>query len=582
MCGISGALSFSGGGERFRGPVEKMVACQHNRGPDDTGFDHSGPVFFGHNRLSIIDLSAAGHQPMRRGKLLLTFNGEIYNFRELKKGLEEAGAAFGSDSDTEVLLALFEREGEAGFAKLRGMFAFGLWDEEKETLYLVRDRFGIKPLYYAEKDGALAFASTVTAIAESGIVPCTKNPDAMLLFLMFGSIPLPMTTYREVSALPSGTYLKIAKTGKELVRYYSTLPDFESPYEKAQAYIGRTRAVLEDSVRAHLISDAPAGIFLSGGLDSSALAALAKAGGAGTVTTLSVDFDEPEFSEGAYQRLVAKRIGSTHRETKLTKEDFFASLPDALAHMDQPTVDGLNTYFVSQAARSAGLTVVLSGVGGDELFLGYRHFRRAETVAFFEKVLGRELLAFLGGKFAKFEFLKAGGILGGYLAVRGIYPPGEAAAIAGRSREEALRLVKELEETVFGDDGARIRALAPAVRFSYLDFTLYMQNQLLKDSDVMAMRHSIEVRVPFVDAEVAAHVAKIHPARRLSGTHNKQVLIDAVKDLLPEEIYARPKMGFTFPFQKWLAGEGSPIPPGEISGAHWSRDWARYVWKKFS
>lgn len=575
MCGISGVFS-GDNGERSRDAILRMNEEQVFRGPDDTGILISGGAALGHRRLSIIDLSAAGHQPMRRGKLVITFNGEIYNFADLKKELEGEGALFVSNSDTEVILALFEKEGVRAFSRLRGMFAFALFDERENALYLVRDRFGIKPLYYARVGDKLVFASTVRAIEKSGIGEFPEDERTKLLFLMFGSVPLPRTTRRGISAIPDGCFLKSKNGEEKLERYYSSLPLFSGRSDDSPEHLAATGEVLRDSVSAHLVSDAPLGVFLSGGLDSSAIAALAAASREKPVTTLSVTFDEAEFSEGKYQALVTKHIRSEHKDIRVRKEDFLRDLPDAMAAMDQPTVDGMNTYTISKAAKDAGLKVVLSGLGADELFCGYGNFRRASLARSLSRFGGARFLSLLGGKYGKFSFVRPGSILGFYLLLRGIFTPAEAAKLAKTKESDAFKALSELENELFGSDAAVLREMHPVQLLSYLETKLYMQNQLLKDSDFMAMRHSVEIRVPFVDCVVVSHAARISPERKIGGAVNKQILADAVKGKIPAEIYERKKMGFTFPFEKWLRDlpEFSSAPRG-----HWSRAWTTYIFR---
>lgn len=577
MCGISGVLSESGG-ERFRDAVSRMNAFQRLRGPDDEGLFAEGRICFGHRRLSIIDLSPGGHQPMRRGNLIITFNGEIYNFLELKKELSEKGVIFETHSDTEVILALFQEEGEKSFTRLRGMFAFALWDTEKEELYLVRDHFGIKPLCYTEKNGTLAFASTVGALRASEIFEFTKNEDARIAFLMFGSIPAPLTSFNEICMLPDGCFLRLIKGKKEIRRYYSALPAFTFSRASTPAQEESISDILSDSVSAHMVSDAPLGVFLSGGLDSSVIAFLAAKGRKVPLTTLSATFLEKDFSEEREQRIVAERIRSEHTERKITREDFFQNLPDALSAMDEPTIDGVNTYFIAKEAKNAGLKVVLSGLGSDEIFLGYNHFRRAKLLRKIIAVPLAHMLKVLGGKYKKFAYARAGSILGFYLIFRGIFSPQEVAKMTGVSVAYVFRFLEELEVKIFGSDRETLRAMDAVQLLSYLETKLYMQNQLLKDSDGMGMRHSIEIRVPFVDRRVIEFVARISPKEKLRGIYNKELLVNAVPTL-PREVYQRPKMGFTFPFGIWLKeSKKYNLGPRE----HWSKAWAKNIFEQWN
>jgi asparagine synthase (glutamine-hydrolysing) len=576
MCGISGVFEKQNDLKGSRSVVLHLNEVQKKRGPNDEGIDSLGGVVFGHRRLSIIDLSSAGHQPMRKNELLITFNGEIYNFQELKKDLIEQGVQFHTETDTEVILALFEREGEAAFQKLRGMFAFGLWDDKNKAFYLVRDEFGIKPLYYAENSNQYVFASSVKAIVESNNSSLTKNEDAKIGFLLFGSIPSPQKTYKEIQSVPAGSFLKINNEGKKIItRFLQPLNSFLPPFINN---IADTQKILKDSVEKHLISDAPIGVFLSGGLDSSLLAALATDVLKKPIQTVSVSFQEEEYSEKKYQQLVANKIGSKHTDVCVTKKDFLENLPDALSAMDQPTIDGINSYFVSHAAKKAGLTVVLSGLGADELFCGYPNFHHVKFMRFLQSIpFSHVISSFTSGKYTKLAFLKASSILGFYLVFRGVHTPREIAEILQIPESKVFEYIKKLEEGVFGKDKNTLLKMDAVQLFSYLEMTLYMQNQLLKDTDFMSMHHSLEVRVPFVDKEVVRFAGGLSPKTKLGdGKINKPVLVSVAEKYLPREIFDRKKMGFTFPFEEWLR-EAGKIQKSE----HWSRLWAKKILERF-
>ncbi len=579
MCGIAGVYFKEGEERELERAVGRMNACQAKRGPDDEGVFVSTPVAFGHRRLSIIDLSPDGHQPMERGDLVITFNGEIYNFAELKKGLEAQGVRFKTHSDTEVILALFEKYGPASFARLRGMFAFGLYDKKSGALHLVRDQYGIKPLYFASSGRRLIFASTVEAIRGSGFVTLTENRDAKIAFLLFGSVPLPLTTYREVRAVRAGHYVVWDGREAKEVRYYDSLAPFTNKrkvsFSEAKQEV---RRLLQEAVRLNLVSDAPLGVFLSGGTDSSVLSILAAKirrfdlHGRSNLRTLSIVFDEPEFSEQKYQKLVAKRIKSDHREEKITKEDFLAKYDDVFDAMDQPTVDGVNVYFVAQAARAAGLKTVLSGLGSDEIFCGYQNFRRAKAMRLVQMVpLLPGLLAAIVPKPAakRLRYLRKKHPLYFYLALRGLFLPEEIARTLNVPESEVWEVLKKIEALI-PPEAARLH---PVDLLSYLEVNFYMSNQLLKDADFMSMRHSLEVRVPYLDPPLVEYLNSLSPALKTSG-QPKRLLIEALGADLPREVWDRPKMGFTFPFQKWL----------EVKPAvgHWSRFWANVVLNKWN
>ena len=640
MCGITGIVSFERKDQKeIEQAIEKMDESQALRGPDDRGvflFSNGG---FGHRRLSIIDLSKDGHQPMEwrsanGANIAITFNGEIYNFQEIKKELENLGVLFHTHSDTEVILVGYEKWGIEIIKKLRGMFAFGLWDEQKQKLFLVRDRYGIKPLYYYFDKEKVVFASTVKAIEKSDEISIEKNQDALIGFLLFGSVPLPHTTLKNVYAVPASHYIEIDVLGnKNVVRYYNPLDFYTHKNSDSDPLVifKKVRMFLEDAVRGHLISDAPIGVFLSGGLDSSALSALAsnelnqhqslpadgrehKSADISTrpndwhrpvgqvnqrLKTLSVHFEEEEFSEKRYQDMVAKKIGSIHREILVTKENFYKTLNEFWESMDQPSIDGINSYMISEAAKQAGLTVVLSGLGSDEIFLGYANFKKAKLIRKIQllpKILKLPLLFFgsmLGGKYRKLSYLRSNSILEFYLSFRGIFLSSEVAKILGISEINVRNFIKKLESELLITNYKLLITLSPADLLSYLDLTLYIQNQLLKDTDAMSMAHSIEVRVPFLDHPLVEYVTSLPSELKLSGEHQKQFLIDATKDTIPPEVWDRPKMGFTFPLQKWLTGRllvtdyvhSGHLPQGDklpITKLHWSQNWAIEVLKKFS
>lgn len=674
MCGIAGV--YCGGKIKkqiLEKAIEAMNSSQKNRGPDDKGVfvDGENGIAFGHRRLSILDLSKAGHQPLKYQKsniknqkgLVITFNGEIYNFLELKKELEKKGYKFKTKTDTEIILALYAEYGEKSFAMLRGMFAFGLWDGKNKKLFLVKDRYGIKPLYYYGDGEKLIFASTVKTIAESGLIPVEKNPQAFIGFLLFGSVPLPLTTLKNVFAVPAGHYLEIGADGKrKMAQYYEPLEFFGKTKEhesiKTDEAVDDIRNLLNDAVRSHLISDAPLGVFLSGGLDSSVIAAFAAnaeqmrngtrlpAGRQGLtrtnqrLITLSVIFDEKEFSEEHYSDLVAKKIGSDHRKIKITKRDFYDSFGEIFKAMDQPTIDGVNTFFIAKAAKQAGLKTVLSGLGADEIFLGYPHFRRAELLRKIQKSpkflkMPLKMGNLFGDRYSKLSYFANDDILSFYLGIRGLFSLQETAKILDINLSEVKNFINEFSygaldvccaedlggaaslasersgksprrevkagarrwsERTAGSSRQAIEALNPVDLLSYLELKFYLQNQLLKDTDFMSMHHSVEVRVPFLDHKLVEYVSGLPPEIKLGNQEqvtskqelkniNKFLLANAVRDLLPSEIFTRPKMGFTFPFQKWLQGEvnGHSVDKlfGSITKTHWSRFWARKVLGKF-
>ncbi|MEK9194674.1 MAG: asparagine synthase (glutamine-hydrolyzing) [Patescibacteria group bacterium] len=612
MCGISGVFSRDNKSE-LRSAIEAMNASQSLRGPDDDGVfvDDEAGVALGHRRLSIIDLSASGHQPFRyqgpkkgdrANDSWLTLNGEIYNFLELKKDLVRRGYSFRSKTDTEVVSALYAEYGPASFSRLRGMFAFALFDADAKTLFLVRDRYGIKPLYYSLSGSKLVFASTVKAIIASGFVSEEKDKNALIGFLLFGSVPLPRTTFKDVQAVPAGHYLVVDRVGnKKIVRYHDPFLAFtekkDVSFEEAKKNI---RSLLEESVNLHLISDAPLGVFLSVGLDSSVLSTLAAKNRERPITTLSVDFDEEEFSERKYQEIVAKKIASDHRRIKIKAADFSNSFDDIFEAMDQPSIDGVNTFFIAKAAKEIGLKVVLSGLGSDEIFCGYKSFRRIGLLAHFQNLIAytgfpSKIPPFFGERLSKISYLKEGHPLGLYLSVRGLFLPADIASLLEITEGEVRAHIKTLTEE-FREENT----LHPVDFLSYMEILFYLQNQLLKDTDFMSMRHSVEVRVPYLDHALVEYVSSLNPRLKMGGSIGKPLLVESVRDIIPPEIVNRKKMGFTFPFEMWLRqaieDPSSPIKeriqggdriPREImdrfrSGKlHWSRFWTLIVLSRF-
>lgn len=612
MCGISGIVSFGDyKKDGVRRGVDSMVKHQRRRGPDGQGiWERKGDVprvVFGHNRLAIIDLSEDGRQPMsfdkqqitndQQQELTITFNGEIYNYKELKIGLGGKGYQFKTKTDTEVILALYAEYGEESFGMLRGMFAFGLWDEDKQSLYLVRDRYGIKPLYYGYDNANLVFASTVGAIEKSEVLSLTSDPNAQIGFLMFGSVPHPYTTYSEIRSLGAGQYGKWEDGKFSIYRYYDPTKFFdEEKAEGLEKASEKTKALFDDAVRSHLVSDAPLGVFLSGGTDSSAIAILAAQHQQEPLITVSVDFEEQKFSEKAYQDIIAKKIGSDHRRIVVTKKDFEESYGQIFEAMDQPSIDGVNTFFVSQAARKAGLSVVLSGLGGDEVFMGYPYFKKARNVHLMHRMPGvmKQVFGFggmLGDKYGKLSYLQEGGVLGFYLALRGLFAPRDIARMLGISEKEVWNFLANMgtSDVLRNKDNfgtSDVRDIDPINLLSLLELKFYMHNQLLKDTDVMSMYHSLETRVPFLDHFLVEYVSGLSAEVKIEKGKLKSLLTKSLRGIVPDAIMDRPKMGFTFPFQKWLvrAPQSKVISHQSfVAKTHWSKRWALEVMgNKFS
>src|SRR5438552_351676 len=478
---------------------------------------------------------------------------------------------------------------------------------------LGRDRFGIKPLYWHEDRRRVLFASEVTAIVRGGLVPDEASGEALARFLEWGSVPSPLTTVKDVRALPPGHILKISSRGARVERYWDLDGAVEAarraaPRAAADAVVA-TRERLEESVRLHLVSDVPLGVFLSGGIDSSALAALAAEGRPQPLTTLSVAFEERALSEAAYARRMAARVGADHHEVLLRAPDVFADLSAFFAAMDQPTVDGLNTWCIARAAREAGLTVVLSGLGGDEVFWGYDHLWRTAALGLARAVLaalpaavrrGVTRLGPMAGALLarpgldRLAALEAPTPPGVYHLVRGLFPRATVRDLLGASEGD----LEAAAPAPTGDARAGAGDLREAL--TRLEFRHYLGDQLLRDTDVMGMAHSIEARVPYLDHRLVETVLGLPAALKLDRARPKPLLLDALGDRLPREIWDRPKMGFTFPMAAWmrerapelerLCLEDKRLQRSAVEAvwsafaagrSHWSRPWALLVLARF-
>jgi len=624
MCGIFGIVCGSRGGSIEL--LKRAVETLRHRGPDDAGMEvietGSGEIGFAHTRLSIIDVSPAGHQPMHDPATgnWIVYNGEIYNFRDLRRELESAGEEFSSHSDTEVILAAYRVWGEGCLDRLRGMFAFGLWDAARKQLLLARDPMGIKPLYYSKSEKGFVFASEVRTILESGLVPQKLDRNGVLSYLSFGSVYEPWTIIEGISALPPGHVLTLNR-GTIVVREYwnplksATGGDSVGRQSKQNGSREHLPEILRDAVLAHLVSDVPVGVFLSGGIDSSSLVAILSRAGV-RANTFSLVFREAEFDEGQYSRAVAARFNTEHHEILTSERDTLAALPDALRAMDQPTIDGINTYLVSAKARAAGVKVALTGLGADEMFAGYSNFRRVpkmERVSAWSgrlpktarRAVAKSMRAFAGRsdrnrKLAELAASEASSVHP-YFVVRALFGPEERREFFASQdyRDVERQLATELEKPV--KESARLDAVN---RVSYLESHCYMKNTLLRDSDFMSMAHGLELRVPFLHRELVETCFRISGSSKLQGSLPKNLLLRSLGVELPAEIVKRPKRGFTLPFERWLRGEMRPVVEGALADepgddllnpyavqsvwkrflageTTWSRPWSLYVLRKW-
>ncbi len=573
MCGINGILRLSDAAPPVdRDELLRTRDAMTARGPDGAGawISSDGRMALASRRLAILDLSEAGAQPMASedGRFQAVLNGEIYNFLELRRELEADGIRFRSRSDTEVVLALYSRAGPAMLSRLRGMYGLAIWDDREKTLLLARDPLGIKPLYFSIERGSLRFASQVKALERGGAVSREIDPAGLAGFLLWGSVPEPFTIRRSVQALPAGHHLLVrdGTIGSALPH----APRSIEPLEPATA--------VEDSVRAHLVSDVPVAVFLSAGLDSSLIAALACRHLPEPPATFTLRFEGLEgtaLDEAPLAAEVAKRLGTRHVERRMGREEVAGLWQGALAAMDQPSIDGFNTWTVSRAAHEAGLKVVLSGLGGDEVFGSYPSFadvpRLARAARWAARIPG--LAAAWPGiaRRASAGRPKLAGLLrhgrtvpGAYFLRRGLFLPEELPALIGRDLAEAgLRRYDPVADAARALAAGNGRGRDSWIAVHELETVQYMRNQLLRDSDWASMAWSVELRVPLVDAWLRARLAAagFEPAR----SEGKAALVRRTAPELPRELWTRPKSGFYIPIAEWMQPELAAQRPGERS-----------------
>ncbi len=566
-----------------------MCQVLQHGGPDDEGlfFDESNSIGFGHRRLSIIDLSSNGHQPMTdaRQKIWITFNGELYNYQELKTELLAFGAQFKSVTDTEVIILAYLQWGIAAFSKFRGMFAFALYDTDKHLVYLVRDSAGIKPIYYYAQHGALSFASEIRAFTAANIIT-EKDSNWPVRFLAFGHIPEPYTTLKNVFSLPKGHFLRWDITSSS----YNINPYYETPVREQITDVNEVRALIKEtlikSVNRQLIADATIGVFLSGGIDSSLLTLLANLKKEQQLKTVSIYFNEQNYNEQNYQRVILDKLRGQSFSHLVQQHDFDTFLPQIIAAMDMPTTDGINSWFISKYAHEDGLKAVLSGIGADELFGGYPSFRRIKYLRHLRKAnpsLFSAIAGFLPDQYKKLTFLANDHYLADYLLLRGFFSPLEIANFLDTDSKQVMEILFDTSHPASPNSYNEEHA-------SWLETNLYMQNQLLRDTDVMSMNHGLEVRVPFLDEDFTGIINRITPSIRFASKPSKKLLIDSFGDLLPPQIWNRPKMGFSFPLQQWMTAHPqisnsesykgktaqSMIKKFKHKGMHWSKAFALY------
>jgi len=638
MCGICGVIG-SARTEQAEAVTRRMMEALRHRGPDEDGLLVAPSVALGMRRLSIIDLSG-GRQPVfnEAGNVAVVYNGEIYNYRQLRGTLEGRGHVFGTHSDTEVIVHAYEEWGEECLRELRGMFAFAVWDARVSgtsgdaarhaRIFLARDRLGIKPLYYSYANGAFLFASEVRALMASGyIAPCVAA-DSLEAYLLFGSVAEPSTIVEGVLSLPPGHSITLqagAPSASLRPKRYWDFSDaaLQKDSSRPRNFIDaakQLRSLLEETVRDHLIADVPLGVFLSSGLDSTALVALASRCQS-DLRTFTVVFPDQRFSESKISRESAKHFKTNHQEVLLGPDEVLAQLDEAVNALDQPTMDGLNTYFVSHAAHQAGLKVALSGLGGDEIFGGYSTFTttpRAALVAGLGRWIPgpfRRLTASLAVKIAAGDAVRKAAAAWrspedfphAYYFTRLLFTPSRvrrllAPYLESVERRENGNIAAPLWRNRMRETTRQARRLDSFNSVSCFELQSYMVNTLLRDTDAVSMANSLEVRVPLLDHRLVEFVARLPKKMKYVAGVPKALLVEALSDVLPDNVVGQAKRTFTLPWDLWLRGplgvrlsqelaNLSPqlkqyMNPRAVRGAwqnfvvgqtNWSRPWSLYV-----
>jgi asparagine synthase (glutamine-hydrolysing) len=615
MCGIDGIIVYGEGQPVSRDSLQTMGDAQQHRGPDDEGcwISADGRTGLGHRRLSIVDLSPSGHQPMESadGHYWIVFNGEIYNYLSLREELQGKGHHFASTSDTEVLLHGYKEWGTGLLDRLRGMFAFAIHDVDARETFLARDPLGIKPLYYSDDGRQIAFASEVQALKQV-VSDHEIDPEAVSSFLSWGSIAPPRTLYRAIRAMPAASWMRVRPGKVEGPEIYYRLEDElgrSDSMDEVEA-AETLRVALIDSVEHHMIADVPVGSFLSGGVDSSALVGLMAEIHGAPIRTITLSMDAAELDEGDLARSAAELYRTDHHNIPITLDAVRERLPAAIRSLDQPSIDGINTYLVAEATVKTNLKVAVSGVGGDELFGGYGTFQTVPAIERVHKTVG----VLPGGSFALRMMAGIAGRLprtklgaqsaralgygsdtaGAYFATRGLFSPEEVRSIMAPSARDAVLESNPRDEL---NDRIRPGDLTEDERVSALEMRQYMQNQLLRDTDATAMRHSLEVRTPLVDRELLRAAARVPAVLRRAGPA-KRHLRNAPRPPVPDALWARKKQGFTLPFDGWLrSGAVSTILPDhplldskgmesvakdfERNRISWSRLWALLILREY-
>jgi len=566
MCGINGIVGMDDTG-LARKIINTMNDTLAHRGPDDHGVFVEPTIALGHRRLSIIDLSSAGHQPMfsHDQRYCITFNGEIYNFAELKSQLDNY--PYTNQTDTEVILAAYQRWGTACLEKLDGMFVFAIWDRVERELFIARDRLGIKPLYFFKQGEKLLFSSEIRSLLKSEVIPRKLNDQALVDYLRYQTVHAPNTIIKDVEMLMPGHFMIFKNGSLKINEYWNSVKNkvkhSELDRKNYNEIKKKVSELLHEAVDERLMADVPLGAFLSGGIDSSIVVGLMSRLSDQKVNTFSVSFAEEELDESEYAEMVSKKFDTNHTEIHLTPDDFLDYLPNALNSMDHPSGDGPNTYVVSKVTRESGIVVALSGLGGDEVFAGYDTFKQLRKLIDNRWILQlpvylRDLAGLLikkikpgsiSTKINKVLSLKDWDVNSTYPIMRQVLHEDQLKLLLDRDKLAPNSVLEILEE--YNLNGNTNNGLPMLSKISVAELSTYMQNVLLRDTDQMSMASALEVRVPFLDHQLIEYVLAV-PDKYKYPSIPKKLLVDATEGLLPREVFDRPKMGFTLPWEKWL------------------------------
>lgn len=561
MCGIAGIIYFDRDADLTT--IRQMTDCLSHRGPDSDGFYVKANIALGFRRLSIIDLSDAANQPLsdKQNRFHLIFNGELYNFQDVRNKIRDHD--FVTTGDTEVLVEAYARWGMDCLSQFKGMFAFAIWDDREKELCIVRDRMGVKPVYFYIDDHCLVFASEIRSIIKSGIFAPLINKKALIDYLSFQSISSPHTLIKGIRQLEAGHYIRIKNNSVEIKQYWSlTDKNAVDDFSDKKSVHRKIRHLLAESVKSRLISDVPIGAFLSGGIDSSAVVGLMAEASSSRPNTFNISFDEKEFDESEYADIVAKKFNTVHQRIVMKPTAMLDELENALNALDSPSGDGVNTYVVSKAVKNAGLTVALSGIGGDELFAGYPFFKTFyrlnknkktwSNITAFRK-MAAPVVSLQGSskniKVAELLRSDSSEIEDMYAIFRKILPGREIKKVLVDIPSAPTPLEEKLQQ--YADSIHEFPLLSQVTIAEYLGYT---QQTLLKDTDQMSMSVSLEVREPFFDHELVEYILSV-PDHLKYPVYPKSLLVESLDGLLPDEIVHRKKQGFTFPWNHWLKNE---------------------------